>query len=180
MKRKALWLTQTAVMLAALITLQWLTKPLGQIVTGSCVNAVLAVAVLFVGMSSGVTVALLSPVFAFLFGIAPQILTVPAIMIGNTVFVVLLRLVARNLKTVWKSVAAVLLAAVCKFAVLYGLVTYVICGVLADGLLAQGLLKEAMLTALPATFSLPQLITALIGGGVAVAIVPLLKKAWHK
>ena len=60
MKRKALWLTQTAVMLAALITLQWLTKPLGQIVTGSCVNAVLAVAVLFVGMSSGVTVALRS------------------------------------------------------------------------------------------------------------------------
>ena len=102
MKRKALWLTQTAVMLAALITLQWLTKPLGQIVTGTCVNAVLAVTVLLVGMSSGVTVALLSPIFAFLFGIAPQILTVPAIMIGNTVFVVLLRLVAGNLKIVWK------------------------------------------------------------------------------
>ena len=180
MKRKALWLTQTAVMLAALITLQWLTKPLGQIVTGSCVNAVLAVTVLLVGMSSGVTVALLSPVFAFLFGIAPQILTVPAIMIGNTVFVVLLRLVAGNLNTVWKSAVAVLLAAACKFAVLYVLVTHVICGVLAEGLLSQGLLKAPMLTALPATFSLPQLVTALIGGGLAMLTVPLLKKAWHK
>ena len=180
MKRKALWLTQTAVMLAALITLQWLTKPLGQIVTGTCVNAVLAVTVLFVGMSSGVTVALLSPIFAFLLGIAPQILTVPAIMIGNTVFVVLLLLVAGNLKTVWKSIAAVLLAAVCKFAVLYVLVTHVICGVLAEGLLSQGLLKAPMLTALPATFSLPQLVTALIGGGLAMLIAPLLKKAWHK
>jgi len=180
MKRKALWLTQTAVMLAALITLQWLTKPLGQIVTGSCVNAVLAVTVLYVGMSSGVTVALLSPVFAFLLGIAPQILTVPAIMIGNAVFVILLRLVAGNLNTVWKSAVAVLLAALCKFAVLYVLVTYVICGVLAEGLLSQGLLKAPMLTALPATFSLPQLVTALIGGGLAMLIVPLLKKAWHK
>jgi len=180
MKRKALWLTQTAVMLAALITLQWLTKPLGQIVTGSCVNAVLAVTVLYVGMSSGVTVALLSPVFAFLLGIAPQILTVPAIMIGNAVFVILLRLVAGNLNTVWKSAVAVLLAALCKFAVLYVLVTYVICGVLAEGLLSQGLLKAPMLTALPATFSLPQLVTALIGGGLAMLTVPLLKKAWHK
>ena len=180
MKRKALWLTQTAVMLAALITLQWLTKPLGQIVTGTCVNAVLAVTVLLVGMSSGVTVALLSPIFAFLLGIAQQILTVPAIMIGNTVFVVLLRLVAGNLNTVWKSVVAVLLAAACKFAVLYVLVTYVICGVLAEGLLSQGLLKVPMLAALPATFSLPQLVTALIGGGLAMLVVPLLKKAWHK
>ena len=180
MRRKVLWMTQTAVMLAALIALQALTKPLGQIVTGSCVNAVLAVTVLFVGMSSGVTVALLSPVFAFLFGIAPQILTVPAIMAGNLVFVVLLRFIAGNMKTLWKSVAAVLLAAVCKFAVLYVLVTYVICGVLADWLLAEGLLKAPMLTALPATFSLPQLFTALIGGGLALLIVPLLKKALRK
>lgn len=180
MKRKVLWLTQTAVMLAVLITLQWLTKPLGQIVTGSCVNAVLAVTVLFVGMSSGVTVALLSPVFAFLLGIAPQILTVPAIMIGNTVFVLLLWVVAGNLKSVWRAVSAVLLAAVSKFALLFVLVTYVICGVLADGLLAQGLLKEPMLTALPATFSVPQLITALIGGGLAVLVVPALKKARRK
>ena len=105
MKRKALWLTQTAVMLALLITLQWLTKPLGQIVTGSCVNAVLAVTALFAGMSSGVTVALLSPVFAYLLGIAPQILTVPAIMIGNTAFVVTLCVVGAGGKALWKSVS---------------------------------------------------------------------------
>ena len=63
MKSKALWVTRTAVMLALLIVLQWLTKPLGQIVTGSCVNAVLAVTVLLTGLSSGVTVAVLSPLF---------------------------------------------------------------------------------------------------------------------
>ena len=178
MKSKALWVTRTAVMMALLITLQWLTKPMGQLVTGSCVNAVLAVTVLFAGMSSGVTVALLSPVFAYLLGIAPQILTVPAIMVGNTIFVVLLRLICG--KALWRSVAALAAAAVSKFVVLYVLVTYVICGVLAQPLLTQGLLKEPMLKALPATFSFPQLFTALIGGAVALLIVPVLKKALHK
>lgn len=178
MKSKALWVTRTAVMMALLITLQMITKSLGQIVTGSFVNAVLAVTVLVCGLGSGVTVALLSPVFAYLLGIASQILTVPAIMIGNTVFVVLLHLICG--KTLWKSVAGLLAAAVCKFAVLYVLVTHVICGVLAQPLLAQGVLKEPMLKMLPATFSFPQLLTALIGGAVALAIAPVLKKALRK
>ena len=178
MKSKALWVTRTAVMMALLISLQMATKSLGQIVTGSFVNAVLAVTVLVCGLGSGVTVALLSPAFAYLLGIASQILTVPAIMIGNTVFVVLLHLICG--KTLWKSVAGLLVAAVCKVAVLYVLVTHVICGVLAQPLLAQGVLKEPMLKMLPATFSFPQLLTALIGGAVALAIAPVLKKALRK
>ena len=62
MRKKVLWITETAVMLALLVTLQALTKPMGQLVTGSCVNAVLAISVLLVGMSSGITIALISPV----------------------------------------------------------------------------------------------------------------------
>ena len=46
MSKKVRWITETAVMLALLVTLQALTKPAGQLVTGSCVNAVLAVSVL--------------------------------------------------------------------------------------------------------------------------------------
>ena len=37
-----------------------------------------------------------------------------------------------------------------------------------------------MLTALPATFSWMQLVTALLGGGVAMLIAPVLRKALHK
>jgi len=37
-----------------------------------------------------------------------------------------------------------------------------------------------MLTALPATFSWPQLFTALIGGGIALLITPILRKALRK
>ena len=96
MNKRVLWITETAVMLALLVSLQALTKPLGQLVTGSCVNAVLAIAVLVGGLGCGITVAVISPVLAFLLGIAPQILTVPAIMVGNTLFAAVLYGIVRK------------------------------------------------------------------------------------
>jgi len=181
MNKKIRWITETAILLALLVTLQAVTKPMGQLVTGSCVNAVLAVAALVGGLASGVTIAVISPVLAFLLGIAPQILTVPAIMVGNSVYVVLLSLLAdKSGKNLGKQAAAWLVAAIAKFASLYFIVVKLICGVLSESLLAAGTLKAPMLKALPATFSWPQLITALIGGAVALAMTPVLRKALHK
>ena len=180
MNKKLRWITETAIMLALLVSLQALTKGFGQLVTGSCVNAILAIAVLVGGLSSGITVALISPVLAFLLGIAPQILTVPAIMVGNTVYVVLLYVIAGKANSIVRKVIAWVAAAAAKFAALYAIVVGLICGVLSENLLASGALKEPMLKALPATFSWPQLITALIGGAVALVIVPVLRKALHK
>ena len=181
MKKSIRFITETAVMLALLVTLQALTKPMGQLVTGSCVNAVLAVTVLVAGLYSGITVAVISPVLAYLLGIAPQILTVPAIMAGNTVFVIALYCIAgKNSKQILRQVIAWLAAAAVKFATLYSIVVWVICGVLADSLLASGVLKAPMLKMLPATFSWPQLFTALIGGAVALLITPVLRKALRK
>ena len=177
MKKKIRWITETAVMLALLVALQAVTKPLGQLVTGSFVNAVLAISVLVGGLGCGLTVALCSPVLAFFLGIAPQILTVPAIMVGNCTFVLLLHLLANRPRM---QIAAWLAAAAAKFAVLYLIVAKVVCGVMAPTLLEAGALKQPMLQALPATFSWPQLITALIGGGAALLLVPILRKALHK
>ena len=175
MKSKIRWITQTAVMLALLVTLQYFTKGFGQLVTGSFVNAVLAVSVLLAGLSSGVTVALVSPVMAYLLGIAPQVLTVPVIMVGNLLYVVMLHLLSG--KSILRRITAWVLAANVKFFALYTMVSYVICDLLAPMLLEKGLLKTPMLTALPATFGAMQLVTALIGGGVALLIIPVLKKA---
>lgn len=180
MNKKLRWITETAIMLALLVSLQALTKGFGQLVTGSCVNAILAISVLVGGLSSGITVALVSPVLAFLLGIAPQILTVPAIMVGNTVYVVLLYVIAGNSKNIVRKVVAWVVAAAAKFAALYAIVVGLICGVLSSNLLAAGVMKEPMLKALPATFSWPQLFTALIGGAVALLIVPVLRKALKK
>ena len=181
MSKKIRWITETAVMLALLVSLQALTKPMGQLVTGSCVNTILAVSALVGGLSCGLVVALCSPVLAFLLGIAPQILTVPAIMVGNTVFVVLLSLLAdKKGKNLVKQIVAWISAAVAKFAALYAIVVWLVCGVLSESLLASGVMKAPMLQALPATFSWPQLFTALIGGAVALVITPVLRKALHK
>ena len=181
MNKKIRWITETAILLALLLTLQVLTKGFGQLVTGSCVNAILAVAALVGGLGCGITVALISPVLAFLLGIAPQILTVPAIMAGNTVFVVLLCLFGgKDSKKLLRQIIAWIVAAAAKFATLYAIVVWLICGVLSKSLLASGVLKAPMLTALPATFSWPQLFTALIGGAVALLIVPVLRKALHR
>ncbi len=171
MNKKIRWITETAVMLALLVALQALTKPMGQLVTGSFVNAVLAVTVLLAGLYSGITVALISPVLAYLLGIAPQILTVPAIMVGNTVYVVLLYFIAgKSSKNILRQLLAWLAAAAAKFAALYAMVHWVICGLFAQTLPAPVL----------ASFSWPQLFTALIGGAVALLIVPVLRKALRK
>lgn len=180
MNKKVRWITETAVLLALLVVFQAVTRSLGQLVTGSCVNAVLAITVLLAGMSSGVTIALISPVLAYLLGIAPQLVTVPAIMAGNTVFVVLLGLIAGRGENGRSLAAAWLLAAIAKFATLYILVVKIICGIASAPLLASGTLKPPMLEKLPGMFAWPQLITALIGGGIALLIVPVLRKALHR
>ena len=186
MNKKLRWITETAMMLALLIALQWVgtfvpeefTK---QLVTGSLVNCVLAVTVLMVGLSSGITVALISPVVAFLLNIAPQILVVPAIMVGNTVYVLLLHFIAgKDGKNILRQIIAWIAAAVAKFGVLYGIVAGLICGAFAPALLEAGSLKQPMLAALTFKFGWPQLITALVGGAVALLIVPMLKKALKK
>jgi len=181
MTKQVRWITETAVMLALLVTLQAVTKGFGQLVTGSFVNAILAVTVLVPGLSSGITVALISPILAFLLGIAPQILTVPAIMVGNTIYVVLLYLIAgKESKHIFRQIAGWVVSAAAKFGALYAIVVVIICNFMAPTLMEAGLLKKPMLTALPATFSWPQLFTALIGGGVALCIVPILRKALRR
>ena len=55
MRQKTLWITQTAALLALLIMLQLATRSAGQLVTGSCVNAVLALAALIAGSAALLT-----------------------------------------------------------------------------------------------------------------------------
>ena len=184
--KKTMWITRTGVLLALLLALQWATLGTkafaGQYITGSLVNCVLAVSALTAGLSSGLVIALLSPIFAYLLGIAPQLVVVPAIMAGNCALVLVLWAVGRGDAPMWRKAVAVVLAAVCKFVVLYLLVVQVICGVGAGFLLGKQVfgapvLLQPMIQALPLTFSWPQLITALIGGTLGVLVNRILGKA---
>lgn len=173
MRKKIRWITETALMLALLIVLQALTKSAGQIVTGSCVNAVLAMTTLIAGTSSGITVALVSPFAAFLLGIGPQLLPiVPAIALGNLVFVLMLGRLAGKKLPLWRQALALAGSAGAKFLTLYLVVVKLLCACLS--------LKEQQITTFTAMFSWPQLITALIGGAVALLIAPVIRKALHR
>lgn len=191
MLKKIRWITETAVMLALLVCLQWvgsmvpdqMTK---QLITGTFVNCVLAVTVLMVGISSGLVVALISPICAFLFGIAPNFITVLPIMMGNSCYVALLFLIVGEAKKFgWRQPVGLAVAALVKFGVLYLLVVKLICGVASDALLGKKIgevvvLAPPMLKMLPTMFAWPQLVTAITGGILALAIVPVLRKALHR
>ena len=188
MKIRTRTITYSAILLALLICLQWagsqVAEPMTkQLLTGSFVNCVLAVAALTVGLAGGIPLALISPVMAFLLGIAPNIVTVVPIMAGNACFVLLIHWIAgKPAKSGWRQPIAVIAAAVAKFVVLYFLVVQVICDMIAPNLMgkkvgAAVVLVPPMLKKLPAMFTWPQLITALAGGTIAMFIYPVLKQS---
>lgn len=168
-------ITRTAVLVALLVVLQWATsytQPFaGQYITGSCVNAVLAVAAVLCGLTGGAVVAVLSPFCAFLLGIGPQLLQiVPAIALGNLVYVVVLSLL-RKRRPLWQQIVWLTSAAAAKFAALYLAVVQVLIPVMGPQLPAK---QAATFTVM---FSWPQLITALAGGTLALLLLPVLRKA---
>ena len=171
--QKTLWITRTAVMAALLVALQWVTKPLGQLVTGSCVNLVLGTAALAGGLWCGVTVAAISPFFAFLVGVGPVLFpVVPLISVGNAVLVLILWALCHERKLSAVSFGAVALAAAGKFLTLW---------LLAVKLAIPALqLSEAASAAISLSFSWPQLVTAAIGGTLAVTLAPMIRKAINK
>lgn len=171
---KVLWITRTAVFIALLIALQWATGPLGnQIITGSCVNAVLAIAALLGGVWSAVVVAAVSPFFAFLLKIGPQLIQViPFIALGNLVYVLLIAGIAHlGKKSVVAGAIGVVVGAAAKLAALYGGIVKLLVPAMGEAIPAK---QAAMFATM---FSWPQLITALIGGAVALVIFVPLKKA---
>ena len=173
--KKILWITTTAMLLALLVTLQWATAGTqafaGQYITGTCVNAVLAVAALAGGFWCGAVVALASPFCAFLLGIGPKLLPiVPGIAAGNLVLVAILYVTVAKGKNLPLKAAGAVAAAVTKFLTLFLLVNKVIVPWLGDSIPQ----KQAQTFAV--MFSWPQLVTALLGCALALSLLPLLSR----
>ena len=171
-KEKVLWITRTAIFTALLIVLQAVTAPLGNMVTGSIVNLMLIASVMTCGPLSGLSVAAVSPVMARLLGIGPLWSLIPFIAAGNVTLVLLWHFIGnRRMGRKYTAFAAALItAAAAKFLVLYiGIVQIAVPVFLG--------LPEQQASVISNMFSIPQLITALIGGLLAIALLPALKKA---
>jgi hypothetical protein len=171
MSSKIYWITKTAIFIALLVALQAVTKPMGQLVTGSAVNLVLILATILGGVSSGLTVAVISPVMALLLGIAPNQMLVPFIILGNIVFALVWAF--PNLHKMQEKFAPLIVSLIVG--------AIVKCGVLYVSVVKIGLpfilnLPEKQALAISVQFGFIQFATALIGGIVAVSAIPSLRR----
>jgi hypothetical protein len=186
MKNKIRWLTRTAVLVALLITVQWATAGTqafaGQYITGSLVNAVLAVAALLCGLSTGLVVAVLSPFFAFALGIGPKLLPiVPMIALGNCVYVLALSLLTGKAARKWQQIAGVAAAAVAKFLTLYLAVVQILIPILGESFLelVGGEFSASSVGALPLVLGfLSAFVSGLFACKVMIALVKKAKLSW--
>ena len=187
MKRNIHRVTCTAAILVLLLCLQsvgvFIPNLLAeQLITGTLINFVLAVAVLLISLGSGIAIAVLFPVCNFLLGITPGLIAAIPVILGNLCFVILLRVIAGNTSTsLFRHSSALITAACTKFLVLYLLGVKVICERSAAFFLDKKigkimLLTPSVLKTLPAMFAWPQLVTALAGGLIAMLIAPMIRK----
>lgn len=174
-KKRILWITRTAILIALLVVIQVTTAGFGiTLLTGSLVNLILIVSVMTCGFSCGLVVAVISPIIAKLVGIGPFWVLIPFIAVGNAVLIIVWHLVARRTfkESYSGSVVALVTGAVAKFLVLYLSIVQMMIPLLN--------LPEKQASAISAIFSVPQLFTALIGGVIAMLIIPIVKKATGK
>jgi len=173
-KKNVLWITRTAVLTSLLVTMQFITAPLGnQFVTGSIGNLIMIISLLTCGPATGLTVAVVSPICASLVGIGPAFpVLVPFIALGNAMLIgawFLFGLFNKSDKKVIGYLTAIV-AAIIKFLTLYiGIVKIAMPYILN--------LNENQSAMLSLSFSYPQIITATIGGIIALIIVSPIKKA---
>ena len=177
--RTVQFIARTAIGIALVILAQLIGKllPAGaviagpfsvtQLVTGSLVNCVLFVFTAQVGILSGVIIGFLSSILASLIGIGPAIVAVvPVVGCGNAILALVFGLVSGKRQEL--RIPAVVLAAAVKCAFLWVCVPTV--------LKAFGSVAEKQVAALSIMFSWPQGVTALIGGVLALIIIPRLAK----
>ena len=139
-----------------------------QLVTGSLVNCILFVWADRVGLWNAVTVGILSAVLASVIGVGPQVVPiVPLIACGNALLALIYHLI--SVKGHLPDVAGVIAAAAVKCAFLWLTVP--------AALRLFASVPEKQAAALSVMFSWPQGLTALVGGVLAILIIPRLKRA---
>jgi len=139
-----------------------------QFLVGPGVNAVLLLTAYICGTYYGIGVGLLTPLVALLVGQLNQAFApfVPFIMIGNAIYVLLFGLLKGKIKL--GKYAGVISGSVLKFLFLYLSVSKLVT-------LFSLNIPKPLLKKLAAAMGFPQLITALIGGIIAIAIIEILK-----
>lgn len=169
MKKNIRFITRTAILLAIAILFQFIGQYIptyNNFIVGPIVNAVLLIATEITGILSGIVIAVIAPLVSAVTNksaMGPIVLAFsPFIMAGNALLVLCYALLKK-----YNKILAVGTGAVLKFGFLYGAIR----------LFTSSMnLNEKVAITLTNLFSWPQLLTAVIGGVIALAVFPALKR----
>lgn len=173
MKINTKQITVTAVLLAICIISQFF-KNASVYITGPIINACLILAVLSVGLTCGIILSVITPITAYFITGSPIISAIPAIMpcimIGNIIMVIFIYLLKNKPNSKWGLPLSMAIGSIVKALFM---------GISISLILIPMLLPEKMLpkmSVFQTTFSLTQLIAAIIGCVYAYLIWIPLKK----
>lgn len=161
------FITRTALLLAVVVAVQMIGRvlPYNNLIVGPLVNACLLIATAMLGLWGGLIISVVSPLTSLINNHAPVaaalLLFAPVIAAGNFVFVVSYYFIRK-----WNGVGGIIVGAILKF-------VFLLAGIRIFLNVASFPKFEKALLAL---FSVPQLITALIGGLLAVVVIKALRK----
>lgn len=187
---KTLWITTTAVLIALVVLAQLLTyaipagalipTPLGpirlsQFFTGSLVNLILIVGAGAAGFGSASIAALISPVLAALLGVIPGGIPqmIPVVMIGNLIIVAIVWLCFKISTDLVRAggivlkILGVIVGAAAKAVFLWAATAKLIVPLFN--------VKPKIAAQIGILMSWPQAVTALVGGILALMVLPALK-----
>jgi len=153
-------LVRTSLLLALALVFQIGFREFAQPLVGPLVNMTLILSVLMIGPTSGVIIGSLTPIIAFIMGIIGLAPLIPIIVIGNILFV-LSFYITNKMNIKFTNLISVIIAALVKFSTLALAVRMIL-----------PLFIPKVPPAIIATFTFPQLYTAIIGGILAIIIYP--------
>ena len=175
-------LVQTALLLAICIASQYF-KNLSVYITGPIVNLTIILAVLSVGLWSGLLLSIIAPVTAFFFTGSPIMAAIPlmfpAVMAGNAVLAVTVWYFQKKTSFKWRLPAGLIAGSVLKAVFMGIVIVLIILPIFGDNIASKLPKPEALpmvLATAKGTFSVTQLTTALIGSVLAYLIWMPLKK----
>jgi len=160
-------MVRAALLLALTLLFQWsrflLPVPpvFSTLVTGTLVNACLAIAVELVGLSPTAVISIIAPVVAYTQGMLPLPVFIIPIALANFLYIVVLRTGIH-----WNRLLAIGTAAIVKSAVLYLVFAWLLTLININPKVAAGVLF---------IMSWPQLFTAIAGGSIALVVVKRIK-----
>ncbi len=164
--KKIQFMTRTALLLALVITIQMAGRliPNSNFVVGPLVNACLLVSTALAGVWSGIIISVISPFASLINNHAPVAAALlpfaPFVAVANAVYVLSYYLLRKK-----SAVAGVGIGSVLKFAFLYTGIN----------IFLQLFNFPKFAKVLTFLFGWPQLLTALIGGIIALAVIKVLK-----